>query len=151
MKVCIGGTFNIIHKGHKLLIDKAFQIAGKKGSVFIGIATGEIIKRKKDVKPYSERKNAIIQYISSKNKTTLVTIKPIKDKHGPSIDEDFDSIIASPETVETAEEINEKRREQGKKPLKIIQIPYVLSYDSKPISTTRIKNNEIDENGMKTE
>ena len=43
MKVCIGGTFNPLHKGHKLLIDKAFEVAGKQGSVFIGITTGEIV------------------------------------------------------------------------------------------------------------
>ncbi|MCK5112568.1 MAG: adenylyltransferase/cytidyltransferase family protein, partial [Thermoplasmatales archaeon] len=51
MRVCIGGTFNILHKGHKSLIKKAFEIAGKKGSVFIGVTSGEVIKRKEDIKP----------------------------------------------------------------------------------------------------
>ena len=52
MKVCIGGTFDTLHKGHELLIDKAFQTAGEQGSVFIGITKGEIQK--------NERKHKII-------------------------------------------------------------------------------------------
>ena len=35
----------------------------------------------------------------------------------------------------------------GKKILKNIEISYVLSEDGKPISSTRINNKEIDENG----
>jgi pantetheine-phosphate adenylyltransferase len=74
-------------------------------------------------------------------------IKPIADKYGPSIEDDFDAIIVSPETFETAKEINLRRVEKGKKPLKIIKIPFVLAEDGKPISSTRILKKEIDENG----
>ena len=56
MKVCIGGTFNQLHKGHKLLIDKAIKTAGKKGYLFIGVTEGEITVTKKNVKPFEERK-----------------------------------------------------------------------------------------------
>ena len=52
MRVCIGGTFDIFHKGHKLLIDTAFKIAGKQGHVFIGITNGDILKAKGDIKPF---------------------------------------------------------------------------------------------------
>jgi len=47
MKVCFSGTFNALHKGHKHLIDKAFQTAGETGMVYIGITNGEMLKRKK--------------------------------------------------------------------------------------------------------
>ena len=56
MKVCIGGTFDKLHKGHKLLINKAFEVAGKNGSVFIGLTTGKIVENKKNVNPFQERK-----------------------------------------------------------------------------------------------
>ncbi len=75
------------------------------------------------------------------------TIKPIKDKYGPSIRGEFDAIVISPETKPTAEEINDKRRQNMKKPLKIVQIPFVLANDGAHISSSRIRKKEIDENG----
>lgn len=147
MKVCIGGTFNPIHKGHKLLIDKSFEIAGKQGSVFIGITTGEIIKEKRDVKSFEERKKDIEQYLREKDFIKRARVKPMIDKYGPSIEEEFDAIIISPETRKTAEEINEKRKKMGRKILEIIQIPFVLAEDGRPISSSRIRKHEIDESG----
>jgi pantetheine-phosphate adenylyltransferase len=147
MKICIGGTFSILHNGHKLLINKAFEIAGKKGSVFIGLTSGNMLKNKRNVKSLEERKIALLEYLSEKGFLDRAIIKPIRDKYGPSIDGEFDAIIVSPGTVKTAEEINYKRRNKGKKPLKIIQIPFVLADDGKPISSSRINNKEIDENG----
>ena len=76
-----------------------------------------------------------------------VVLTPIQDKYGPSVEEKFDAIVVSPETKPTAEEINEKRRQRGKKPLQIIVVPYVLAKDGHPINSTRIRNGEIDEHG----
>lgn len=147
MKVCIGGTFDILHQGHRTLIDKAFEVAGTHGSVFIGIATGELLQQKNDVKPLNERKRSIKQYLSSKGVLDQAIIQPITNKYGPLLEEDFDVIVVSPETVKTAEEINRKRKSTGKKPVEIIQIPFVLANDNKTISSSRIKKGEIDKEG----
>lgn len=147
MKVCIGGTFDVLHKGHKTLIDKAFEIAGTHESVFIGITIEELLKQKNDVKPIEERKKSIEQYLTNKGILNQAIIQPITDKYGPLLKEDFDAIVVSPETVETAKEINRKRESTGKKPVKIIQIPFVLANDNKPISSSRIKKGEIDKEG----
>ncbi|UCD14430.1 MAG: pantetheine-phosphate adenylyltransferase [Thermoplasmatales archaeon] len=147
MKVCIGGTFNQLHKGHKSLIKKAFEMAGKNGSVFIGLTSGEIIKRKKGVQPFEKRKKAVQQFLSEEEITEEVTIEPICDRYGPSVEEEFDAIVVSPATTNTAYEINKKRKKIGKKPLKIVQIPFVLAEDNVQISSTRIRKKEIDENG----
>ncbi len=147
MKVCIGGTFNHLHKGHKLLINKAFETAGKQGQVFIGVTTGELTDEKRDVKSFEEREKTVEEYISKEKITVRYLIKPICSKYGPSIDEDFDAIIISPETRPTAEEINNIRKQKGKKPLQIIQIPFVLADDNIPISSSRIRNKEIGKDG----
>jgi len=147
MKVCLGGTFDTIHKGHKKLIDKAFKTAGTKGSVFIGLSAGKLIDKKQNVKPWGLRKKELNRYIFDKGHKTDFVIKPINDRFGPTIKKDFDAIIVSPETIKTAEEINNKREELSKKPLKIVKIPYVLADDNMPISSTRIRENEIDSEG----
>jgi len=138
----------MIHKGHRSIIDKAFETAGRNGSVFIGLATGELIKNKRGVKPLIERKKILEEYLEKKQLIRKTIIIPIKDRYGLTLTEDFDAIVVSPETTKTAEEINTKRIQKGKKPMKIIQIPFVLAEDGKPISTTRIINREIDENGI---
>ena len=147
MRVCIGGTFNQLHKGHKSLIKKALNLAGKNGSVFIGVTTGEIINSKKEVQSYKIRKESVEQFLTEEKFTKNITIGPINDKYGPSIVGDFDAIVVSPATINTAYEINKKRKEIGRKALKIIQIPFILAEDKKPISSTRIRKKEIDKHG----
>jgi pantetheine-phosphate adenylyltransferase len=59
----------------------------------------------------------------------------------------IEGLVVSRETSPTAEEINRKRRAKGLKPLSIIVIDMVPAYNSKPISTTRIRFMEIDREG----
>ena len=148
MKVCLGGTFNVLHKGHKKLFDKALEVAGEKGILYIGLTRGEVIKKKTNVKSFEERKNEIESYFSRQKKTPIIKIIPISTKYDQSlIYDDYDAIVVSPETIVTADEINVKRRNLGKKPLEVVQIPFVLAEDGKPISSTRIINKEIDIRG----
>ena len=152
MKVCVGGTFNPLHKGHEELLRKAFHVAGLNGSVFIGVTSSAMAKKKGEATSFEKRKHAIMQFLAEEHLFQKVTIKRIFDTYGPTLEGDYDAIIVSPETEPTAEEINRKRKHLGKTPLQIIVIPFVLSEDGKPISSTRIRRKEIDKNGiMKTQ
>lgn len=147
MKICVGGTFNYLHKGHKLILRKAFEYAGKESKVFIGLSTGNLVKNKKNTKTFETRKKNLEKYLIENGYKDNSTIVPINSKFGLTIDEDFDAIIISPETEKIAIQINKERISRNKKQLKIIKIPFVLAEDGKPISSTRINNKEIDENG----
>jgi pantetheine-phosphate adenylyltransferase len=147
MNVCIGGTFDPLHKGHKALLKKAFQVAGANGSVFIGVTSERMTKKKGKITSFDKRKKSIVEFLSNGNLLSQTTIQPLSDKYGPSISGDFDAIVVSPETKPTAVEINQKRRQTGKKPLQIVVVPLVLAEDGRPISSTRIRNGEIDEDG----
>ncbi len=147
MRVCFSGTFNVLHKGHKKLIDKAIKIAGKDGTIYIGVTKGKIANRKKFKKPIFQRVKEIKKYLSLKDYEKNAVIKVISDKFGPAVTGDYDAIIVSEETINNAKEINKKRIENDKKPLKIIKVPYILAEDNKPISSTRILKGEIDKEG----
>ena len=147
MRVCIGGTFDRFHKGHEALIEKAFEIAGKNGSVFIGVARGNIRSKDGDIESFEKRTQYIKEFLKKKKVIESARIEPILHRFGPSIEEEFDAIIVSSETYVTGEEINQERIKKGKKPLKIIQIPFVLAADQKPISSSRIRKKEIDKSG----
>ena len=147
MKVCVGGTFNVLHRGHRVLIDKAIQTAGKNGIVFIGVSKGKIAYTKKYSFPFNKRVKTLKKYLEKKGYKEHTVILPLLDRYGPAVREDYDAIIVSPESLQNAVEINLKRKKLGKKPLKIIQIPLILAEDRKPIRSTRILDTEIDENG----
>ena len=148
MKVCVGGTFNVLHKGHKKLFDKALVLAGDDGSIHIGLVVGDIIRTKKHVNSFEYRRTVILEYISGKKKRrVLIEVLPISTRFGLAVKENYDVIIVSPETLKTADEINVKRRNLGKKPLEVVQIPFVLADDGNPISSTRIINKEINNRG----
>ena len=148
MNVCLGGTFYPFHKGHKALLKKAFQVAGAQGSVFIGVTSLAMVKKKGEIASFEKRKQSIEQFLTEENIREQVTIQPLSNKFGPTLEGDFDAIIVSPETKPIAEEINKKRKQLRKKPLQIVVIPFVLSEDNQPISSSRIRRKEIDEKGM---
>jgi pantetheine-phosphate adenylyltransferase len=145
MNVCLGGTFYPLHKGHKKLLKRAIELAGVNGSIFIGITSDRMTEKKGRIASFEKRKKSIEQFLSEEGKRAI--IQSITDKFGPSIDGDYDAIVVSPETKPTADEINKKRKQLGKKPLRIVVIPFVLSEDNQPISSSRIRLKEIDVNG----
>jgi len=147
MNVCLGGTFYPLHEGHKALLRKAFQVAGSKGSIFIGVTSASMAKKKEGIASFKKRKQSIEQFLAEEKVISQVIVQPLSNKFGPTLKGDFDAIVVSPETKSTAEEINRKRRFIGKKPLQIIAIPFVLSEDRKPISSSRIRRKEINEKG----
>lgn len=76
-----------------------------------------------------------------------VRITKIDDQCGPSIYEDFDYIVVSPETLPMAEKINRMRAKKNLKPMQISMIEYQMAEDSIRISSTRISEGKIDRHG----
>jgi pantetheine-phosphate adenylyltransferase len=143
-KVIIGGTFDLLHKGHKVLLKRAFEL----GKVKIGLTSDEMAEsyKARKVESFLSRKIELESFIQKETKNDAVIFE-LNDKFGPTLDEDFDYIVTSPETYKTALEINNERRKLGKKSIEIIRIDYVLAEDGKPISSTRIFQGEIDKEG----
>ena len=145
----MGGTFDILHKGHKALLKRASEISNL---VLIGLTTDErAIKGRKDVEinAYEIRKKNLETLLSSMKLPSEFQIVPLNDDWGPSVvEESFTAIIVSEETKKTAERINKIRNLDGKKDLEIVVVPFVKAYDGQKISSSRIRNNEIDSNGM---
>ena len=90
----------------------------------------------------------MIDYLSELNcKNKKIVIVKLHDRYGPTIIEDFDAIVVSPETKPIAKEINKIRNDKHLKKLKIYTIPFEIAYDYIPISSTRIKMKKIDKEG----
>ncbi len=143
-KVVIGGTFDHFHRGHKELIKKGYD----SGEVIIGLTSNEMAKEMKnrEIEDFEIRKNNLINYVQEKFNKKL-EVNKINDIYGFAIDEDLDYIVVSPETEKNAFLINEKRTNLNKNELEIIKMDFILAKDGKPISSTRIYNKEIDNEG----
>lgn len=134
-KVVVGGTFEILHQGHKALLRKAFTLGG----VMIGLTSNSFAQKikKRKVKDFKLRKKELENFVKKEFKQPPKIVK-IEDKFGLTPKEDFDYIVVSPETYKTAVLINKKRQKTNKKPIKIVKINFVLDKDGKPISATKI-------------
>ncbi len=143
--VALGGTFDIIHKGHIALLTLAFSISKY---VIIGVSSDKFaIERGKSImNDYNTRINNLKNVL--KNYDNRYTIIRLDDDFGPALyRDDIEALIVSKETEEKGRILNMLRKENGLKELEIIAIDMVLANDGKPISSTRIKRGEIDTEG----
>jgi pantetheine-phosphate adenylyltransferase len=146
-KVAVGGTFQYLHDGHARLIEKAFEIAGS-GKVYIGLTSDEMLQKNHSVDSYENRRARLLEYIKEMGvPEERYEVTRLNDPCGPTIEEDYDYIIVSPETYQVALKINRIREKKGKKPMEIEYVEYVMAEDGIPISSTRISKGEIDRHG----
>ena len=145
--VALGGTFDIIHKGHIALLDKAFSISSK---TIIGLTSDEFAlkKGKQVVHSYSQRFESLKTYIEKKFPNSKFQISKLDNDFGPAVTEGaVEALVVSEETSKQGEILNNIRRQKNLPAVETIVVPLVLAKNGGPISTTRIKNSEIDSEG----
>ncbi len=146
-KVAVGGTFDQLHRGHRALIGKAFEVGEK---VVIGLTSDEFVsKMSKPHKtaPYKQRRHELEAFLKEKGVEYRAEIVPLNDPMGLMMTKNFDALVVSEETAKVGEAINQKRLHAGSAPLQIVTVALVPAENSHPISTTRIRRGEIDRNG----
>lgn len=147
-KVAVGGTFDELHKGHRSLLIKAFEIGE---IVLIGLCTDEFVRKMSKphiTAPYEVRLKELQDFIKKSRLSSKTEIIPLNDPYGNTLtDKCIEALVVSEETEKTAIIINQKRCEAQLPPLKIVTIRMVPAENYKPISTTRIRKGEIDREG----
>jgi len=147
-KVAVGGTFDELHKGHRELLSKAFEVGEY---VLIGLTSDEFVS--KMCKPhktasYAERFAELTCFLEQSGFKNRFEISQLNNSYGLTLNRDgLDALVVSQETAKTGVVINKKRAEAGLPQLSIVEITLVPAENKKPISTTRIRNHEIDKNG----
>lgn len=147
--VSVGGTFDVLHKGHWFLLEEAFKVSDR---VVIGLTTEKFAKelhKPHKIDCYTKRLADLRMFLVERGLINRADIIPLSDPYGPTIESsDIEGIVVSEETEPRAEEINVLRVEKGKRPLLIFCIMMVLAEDGMPISSTRIRKQEVDRYGV---
>ncbi len=138
----------MMHKGHWFLLEETFNVGDR---VIIGVSTDEFaasLKKEHKIDCYEKRKRDVMGFLEEDNLIHRAEIVPLDDPYGPTIDSDeIEGIVVSEETEPGAEEINRRRVAKGKRPLLIFVVTMVLAEDGKPITSTRVRRQEVDRYG----
>jgi len=145
--IATGGTFDIIHRGHLTLLSNAFAISDK---VIIGLTSDELAEKKGklSINKYEKRLETLTEVISKEFPNSSFQISKLDNDFGPAVlEKEVEALVVSDEKSDQGTVLNKLRAEKKIPPVKIITVPMFLAKDGKRISTTRIKNSEIDAEG----
>ena len=145
--VATGGTFDIIHAGHRMLLSKAFDASSR---VIIGLVSDELARKKgkKTIHNYQQRLKALTLAVTEDFAGHSFQISKLDNDFGPAVlEKDMQALVVSEEMQGQGHLLNSMRAERNLRPVKIVVVPMVLAEDMARISTTRIKNSEIDTDG----
>jgi pantetheine-phosphate adenylyltransferase len=145
--VAMGGTFDVIHKGHTTLLSDAFSISTK---VIIGLTSDEMALRKgKSIQnDYSKRLETLVKTIEKSFPNREFEISKLDNDFGPAVlEKEVQALVVSGETSNQGEVLNRLRKQKNLPEVEVVVVPMVLAKDGLRISTTRIKNQEIDFEG----
>ena len=145
--VALGGTFDIIHAGHLALLERGFSISKK---VIIGLTSDEFASKnnKNLINDFSKRQSKLEFEIQEKFPTSEFEISKLDNDFGPAaIEGIIEALVVSDETQSKGKLLNQLRKEKNLSPIQVIIVPMILAKDGDRISSSRIRNSEIDVEG----
>lgn len=148
--VVCGGTFDHFHNGHR---DFLTSVISQGHKAVIGVTSDDFAARSKDdsIESYETRKKSVEEFLKSKGRKND-EIVVIHDLFGPTLDSKYfiSKLVVSELTQKGAEIINQKRKEKGFPKLSVVVVSLTKAEDGNVISSTRIRNGEIDREGKLT-
>ena len=104
----VGGTFDRLHAGHRLLLDAAVKAAQR---VEVHVTSDAMADEKAvNMESFETRRDELLNWVDA-NAPKRVTVHQLLDAHGPAPEHPrADCIVATPETKSECERINLKRK-----------------------------------------
>ena len=141
----VGGTFDRLHAGHRLLLNAASKDADV---IEIHITSDQIAEAKSPfVQSFEDRMDELYNW-AAKITDCKVTVHRLNDAYGPARHHSTaDAIVATPETIGMCASINDERVKNGLAPLHIIEVMHLDGVEGGIISSSAIRNGHMDQEG----
>ncbi|GAA5833968.1 hypothetical protein JCM3766R1_002484 [Sporobolomyces carnicolor] len=143
--VALGGTFDHLHMGHKILLTMACSIATDK--VIVGVSDQPLLVNKqypRELEPVTDRIHNVERFLQLVRPTVRHQVVPLQDVYGPTAtDPDIEAIVVSEETRSGGDMINKLRSERSLSTLDTFVINLV-SDDASAADTTTTSSGEFD-------
>ena len=141
----VGGTFDRLHAGHRLLLHAASKNSEK---MEVHITSDEMAHSKSPfVQSFEERRSELLNWADTVT-GCKITVHQLNDNYGPAPSHAAaDAIVATPETRNMCQSINEQRNENGLPALHIIEVMHLDGIEGGIISSSSIRNGHMDQEG----
>ncbi|KAJ3317862.1 hypothetical protein HDV06_001103 [Boothiomyces sp. JEL0866] len=127
--VALGGTFDRLHSGHKLLLSMAILICKKRLICGVTDFKPEALMKKRYyeyIQPLNERLDLVRAFLMKFKPGVSLEVVAIQDDYGPTrTDSNIQAIVGSMETKRGCEMVNVKRKEVGYNELDIYLVDCV--------------------------
>lgn len=147
--VVCGGTFDLLHQGHKTFLQEILKISNE---VVIGLTSDKyVIENKPDrgIAPFKIRREELLDFAKEIGANKKMEVIKIDNMYGPLLNPNFkaDALVVASDKYDSALIINNERKNRGILPIKVIKIPIVRAQDNKVLSATRIREGYINRKG----
>lgn len=144
-RVVLGGTFDRLHLGHKILLGEGCLFAEE--NLTVGVTTGEMNLKKslpELIQLTTVRINSVVQFIETVKPQIGHSVVPITDMFGPTItDPDLQCIVVSDETKKGGEIVNQERQKKGYSELDVYVIDLVQDQCHGRFEETKISSSSL--------
>ncbi|KAJ2457416.1 hypothetical protein GGI02_006136, partial [Coemansia sp. RSA 2322] len=138
--VTVGGTFDHLHVGHKMLLTATALAATKR--VVCGISADALLENKQYkelIEPFRTRELNVLLFLRRIRKDIIIELVPIVDRYGPTItDATIAALVVSQETLPGSDALNVRRAELGMPPMQILPIDLI----SEPLGEAAANSHE---------
>eukprot|EP00180_Rhodochaete_pulchella_P003489 Plantae.Rhodophyta-Rhodochaete_pulchella.ctg6000.p1 GENE.Plantae.Rhodophyta-Rhodochaete_pulchella.ctg6000~~Plantae.Rhodophyta-Rhodochaete_pulchella.ctg6000.p1 ORF type:complete len:289 (+),score=29.56 Plantae.Rhodophyta-Rhodochaete_pulchella.ctg6000:922-1788(+) len=141
----LGGTFDRLHAGHRLLLTAATLVTEK--TLRVGLTGDSLLEGKamgRMIETWKDRRRAVERFVkrATKNKVKPACVE-LKDPSGPAATEaNIQGLVVSTETINGGRVVNEERVRNGLAPLHIVVVDLVTGSGATPgdkLSSTQLR------------
>src|SRR5207249_1952615 len=131
--VALGGTFDLLHAGHRHLLSEAFKLGD---TVLIGITSDQFVAtlhKKHKLRPFSSRVRDLDRFLKTRRWSSRARVTALREPYGPaSKRKKLQALIVSKGTLASGRRLNRLRRKNGLPPLELYIVNLLKSHDGKP-------------------